>query len=339
MKTTTTDFNWSTSFKELHARLQNEGYFRPDPAGTIVVSIIAVSFASLGYYALLTGPDLIGRVLASLLIAFSMVQAGFVAHDVGHGAVVDSRGFRGILGRLFLSLFTGLSYAHFQSIHRKHHPWCNSPDKDPDMQTTVFRLFPGDDNGKSSLFSWVAPRQHWLFWPLVSLQGFTLKIDSFNTLRKGHPDKVIEYVMLVLHLALWIAIPAMYLGIIVAVINYLLITWFIGPYLNSVFVVNHMGMPINDSSSKVNHFKRQLLSTRNLEKGLIADYYFGGLNNHIEHHIFPKIPMRRLKAVRKVTSQFCEEKGLPYQETTFFKAIGGVRDYLKSLAKNENVFQ
>jgi fatty acid desaturase len=324
--------DWPDLLNELRDKLKSEGCFEHDPFGTIAVAIVAIILGTLGYIYLLTEPDWPGRLAASLLISISMVQAGFLAHDAGHWAVTRSANLRKLLGRLFMSVFSGLTFAHFQLIHSRHHPRCNSPQDDPDMATGIFRLFPGDDDDKASVASWIIPRQHWLLWPLVSLQGFTLKIDSINTLRQGHPDRQIEFGLLILHLLIWLLVPAFLIGIIDSFVNYLFITWFIGPYLGAVFLVNHIGLKVHNDDPGISHMERQLTSTRNLQSGRIAGVFFGGLNNHIEHHLFPSIPMRRLSAARVITRQFCRSHDLPYHEVTWGGAVKEVYLYLKRLA-------
>ena len=48
---------------------------------------------------------------------------------------------------------------------------------------------------------------------------------------------------------------------------------------------------------------------------------FGGVNNHIEHHLFPQIPAMRLRHARVITRDFCRQHGISYAETGFVRAF------------------
>ena len=49
----------------------------------------------------------------------------------------------------------------------------------------------------------------------------------------------------------------------------------------------------------------QLVSTRNIHFGPINDWFAGGLNMQIEHHLFPTMPRHNLrKAARQVRIRF-----------------------------------
>ncbi len=41
---------------------------------------------------------------------------------------------------------------------------------------------------------------------------------------------------------------------------------------------------------KLDFLRRQVLMSRNVRGGVIADFAMGGLNYQIEHHLFPSMP-------------------------------------------------
>ena len=61
---------------------------------------------------------------------------------------------------------------------------------------------------------------------------------------------------------------------------------------------------------------RQVLTSRNIRGSLVLDYALGGLNYQIEHHLFPSMSRPDLRRAQPVVRRFCEERGIPYLETT-----------------------
>jgi len=310
------------------------GCFAPAPLQQSVHMIIVVLVYTAGYALLLTGPDIVARVALLLLLAFISVQAGYIAHEAGHGAITRKRWLAVAIGQFFNTLLTALCYSHFQKIHVCHHRHCNDQDRDIDMQSAFFSFYPdARRKNTSTLGRFITRHQAWLIWPLVSFQGLSLKIDSLKTLYHNPRGTRIDQILLLLHLLLWFGPTVYLLGFGDALLNYLLLTWFIGPYLGSVFLVNHIGTHEIRAGDGVCGFMQQLLTTRNLGDSRPADVFFGGLNNHIEHHLFPSIASPRLRQARPIVEAFCARHGLDYRKTTWRHAAYDVFAYLRQIAR------
>ena len=61
-----------------------------------------------------------------------------------------------------------------------------------------------------------------------------------------------------------------------------------GLCLGGSFAPSHKGMPIVPPTAKIDFFRRQVLMSRNVRGGLLVDFFMGGLNYQIEHHLFPE---------------------------------------------------
>ncbi|MGD8841319.1 MAG: acyl-CoA desaturase [Gammaproteobacteria bacterium] len=320
--------------RQLKAELSARGCFKPAHRLQMAHGMVIVLLYAGGYGLLLTSPDIIVRLLALVVLAFSSVQAGYLAHEAGHGAVTRKRWLAIAIGQFFNTFLTALCYAHFQKIHVLHHTHCNHQDHDLDMQSGIFNLYPEARYQRKSPLGRVISRfQNYLIWPLVSLQGFSLKIDSIKTLRENPDSTRIDQLVLILHLMLWFGLPVYMLGFADAAINYLLMTWFIGPYLGSVFLINHIGTEVISGDDRIPGFLQRLITTRNLGGSRFADFYFGGMNNHIEHHLFPSIPTTRLRTARPVVQAFCQRHGLSYRKTNWRCAVRDVFRYLGDIAR------
>ena len=316
----------------LIGELASAGCFRPAPIHTAAYGGFVLGIYSAAYAVLLTAPGVAARALAIVVLAFASVHAGFIAHEAGHGAITRNRRVAAAIGQVFNTLLTALTYSHFSDIHRRHHPHCNDRARDPDMHSEFFSLYPQSAREKTGLGRLISRHQAVLIWILVWLQGFTLKIDSLQHIRRNPRTTRVDQAMLLAHCTLWFVPPVIVLGLSDALINYALMTLLIGPYLGTVFLVNHIGTRVIEPEESLPHFVHEISVTRNLGATRLHDFFFGGLNNHIEHHLFPAMATARLRAARVITRDFCRRHGITYQEMSWFEATREVARHFSAMS-------
>ena len=61
--------------------------------------------------------------------------------------------------------------------------------------------------------------------------------------------------------------------------------------------------------------RRQVLTSRNVLTHPITDFWYGGLNYQIEHHLFPKMPRNKLGVAQSIVKGFCRDRSIAYHET------------------------
>ena len=317
----------------LHHELKDAGCFERALWSEIGSMIFVVSALGLGYLALLGDPATVPRLAALALIAFASVHAGYIAHGAGHGTVTRSRWAAVVIGQFFMTFLTALTYGHFQDIHTRHHAHCNRRSDDPDMQSGAFSMYLESALEKRGL-GWLITRyQSVLIWILVSLQGYALKIDSVRFMCREPRRARVDWLVLPLHLALWFGPPVYVLGFRDAAMNYALMTWFLGPYLGAIFLVNHVGTGVIEPDDDISFFAQQISTTRNLSASRIAFFLTGGLSNHIEHHLFPTMPRMRLRRARAITRNFCRRHGIRYRETSWLGAAAEVSRFFRDVTE------
>lgn len=316
----------------LIGELSLAGCFRPAPLQTAANAAFIMGCYAAAYAALLNGPGLALRTLAIAGAAFFSVQAGFIAHEAGHGAITRQRRLATLLGHVFHTLMTGLSSSYFRHIHSLHHPHCNDRGRDPDMQSRFVSMYRESALAKTGLGKWISRRQAILLWILIGLQGLTLKLDGIGYVRR-HPRRTrLDQLFLVLHFVLWLVVPAVALGAAAALVNYALVTLLIGYYVGSIFVVNHVGTRVIEPDEPISYFMQELGVTRNMGASRLCDFVFGGVNNHIEHHLFPSMPTARLRAARRITREFCRRHGVVYREMSWLEAAREVTRHFKAMS-------
>src|SRR4051794_30652487 len=109
----------------LVAELSAADCFRRAPARSAIFGAAILSGYAGAYAVLLAAPALPLRFAVIAALAFFCGQAGFLAHEAGHGALTSNRRIASLVGQIFNTLLTGMCYAYFQHIHRAHHPHCN----------------------------------------------------------------------------------------------------------------------------------------------------------------------------------------------------------------------
>ncbi|CAN1237518.1 Delta(8)-fatty-acid desaturase 1 [Linum grandiflorum] len=50
------------------------------------------------------------------------------------------------------------------------------------------------------------------------------------------------------------------------------------------------------------------------------DWFHGGLQFQLEHHLFPRLPRCQLRKVSPVVQDLCKKHNLPYRSYSFFEA-------------------
>ncbi len=93
----------------LRRELRDAGCFEPIRWRQVGYMIFVVSAFGIGYVALLGDVALGPRLAMLVLIAAANVHAGFVAHEIGHGAVTRNRRVAMVTGQIFLTFLTALS--------------------------------------------------------------------------------------------------------------------------------------------------------------------------------------------------------------------------------------
>jgi len=319
-------------YRMLGAELSNAGCLRPAPVQSAVYGAFILAGYAAAYGILLTGPRLAVRVFALAVLAFLSVHAGFLAHEAGHGAVTRNRRAIACIGQVFNTLLTALCYSYYCHIHRRHHPHCNDRGRDPDIQSEFFSMYPESARQKTALGKLISRHQSVLVWILVCLQPFTLKLDSVRFLRQNPRTTRVDQIVLVLHCAVWLVPPALALGLPAALLNYGLMSLLAGPYLGAIFLVNHIGTRVIEPDESISFLMQELSTTRNLGTSRLHDFLFGGVNNHIEHHLFPSVPTARLRVARPITRAFCQRHTLPYREMSWLAGAREVTRHFKAMS-------
>ena len=322
-------------YQQLREQVEAAGCLRPARLASVTHMLIVLSAYVGAYLALLTAPGWGLRFSLLIILAIAGVQSAFIAHEVGHFAVTRNARLVWLMGHVFMTFITGYAQPQYQGKHRQHHAHPNEGGRDPDIEGVgLFTFHPQAACSKRGITKWTTRHQKYLLWFFVSLMPFSSKKDSLIRYFRCSPLRYpAEKIILALHYALWLGPPALLLGVDEAVVNFVLVTWMMGPYLGAAILVNHMGTRLVDADAKMPRLLQTIATTRNLRSNRVCDYLFGGTNNHIEHHLFPSVPIFRLRDARRITRDFCRREGISYREMTWSGAVKDVFHHLEEMSR------
>jgi fatty acid desaturase len=168
----------------------------------------------------------------------------------------------------------------------------NHIDKDPDVAADVLVFTSEQASSRTGFRPWLTRNQTWLFFPLTLLEGIALKIHGFRDLRRQTPrERTVEGLLLMVHVAAYVMLLLTSMPIGQALAFAALHQALFGLHLGLAFAPNHKGMEMPDpEGERWGHLRRQVLTSRNIRGGALTDWFLGGLNYQIEHHLFPSMP-------------------------------------------------
>ncbi len=77
----------------------------------------------------------------------------------------------------------------------------------------------------------------------------------------------------------------------------------------------------------------QVVSTRDITAGRFNDWFTGGLNRQIEHHLFPTMPRHNLDKISGEVEALCQKHGLVYEDVSMATGTYRVLKTLKDVAE------
>ncbi|MGW0598906.1 fatty acid desaturase family protein [Streptomyces sp. NPDC002776] len=251
------------------------------------------------------------------VLATLCARTAFIGHDAGHAQISGNRATNRTIGLIHGNLLLGMSYGWWNDKHNRHHANPNHIDKDPDVAADVLVFTSGQAAGRTGFRGWLTRHQAWLFFPLTLLEGLALKLSGFQDVRRRRGrERLVEGALLIAHVAGYVTLLLTTMPLAHALVFAALHQALFGLHLGLAFAPNHKGMDMPDpDGEKWGHLRRQVLTSRNIKGGIATDWFLGGLNYQIEHHLFPSMPRPHLRLAQSMVKAHCRNLGIPYAET------------------------
>jgi linoleoyl-CoA desaturase len=286
----------------------------------------------------------------SLCVLLGVFVAGIgfsIAHDAIHHAYSSNKTVNNLLG-LTMNLIGGNAYVWSITHNIVHHTYTNINEHDEDLELAPFiRLSKHQPYMKihrwQHYFAFLAYGFASFFW--VHIKDFK-KISQKNIgpyKNKKHPAR--EIIVLIISKLIYyfyiIVLPLMILQVAwwQFVIGYLTMHLTAGIILGIVFQLAHTvestEHPLaNDQHKMADSWAvHQMRTTNNFGmNNELLNWYVGGLNFQIEHHLFPHICSTHYKNISYIVQQTAKEFNVPYHHhPTFRAAVASHFRYLKQL--------
>jgi fatty acid desaturase len=322
-----------STFAELTAKVQAAGLMRRR-YGFYWSSIAAcvVALAGVGTGMILLGDSWLQLLMAGAL-GLVMSQLGFLGHEAAHRQMFRSAHWNEWTARVLSTLLVGLSYGWWMNKHNRHHANPNKMTKDPDIYNNVVAFMPEAVETRTKFGVKFARVQGYFFLPLLLLEGLSLHATSIRYLIK-EPNvrrKIVDIVFLTVRIGGYLAIlfwllpfgmAVAFLGVQLAVFGFL---------LGGAFAPNHVAMPIVPADGQFDFIRRQVLMSRNISGGPVVKFFMGGLENQVEHHLFPAMARPNLKRAQQIVREHCREHDIAYTETTLWRSYRVMLRYLNDV--------
>lgn len=270
------------------------------------------------------------QVAIAAALGLILTHVAFLSHDAAHRQIFRSGPANEWLAICLGGLIMGMSAAWWQRKHTRHHANPNQIGKDPDIEPSALKFYPEPYRQRGRVAAFLVSKQGWWFFPILTLEGLNLHVQSLLTLLGRAPVKRrgVELAMMGTRWAAYLTVLFLVLspGIAGTFLAVQLVVF--GVYMGCTFAPSHKGMPIVPEDAKPDFFRRQVLMSRNISGSEFMTFAMGGLNYQIEHHLFPSMPRPNLRKAREIIKPFCTQCDVPYTESSLLGAYSIVVRYL-----------
>mmetsp|Transcript_82896 Transcript_82896/g.101604 ORF Transcript_82896/g.101604 Transcript_82896/m.101604 type:complete len:464 (+) Transcript_82896:33-1424(+) len=294
-------------------------------------------------------------ILASMTMGIMWQQAAFIGHDLGHNAVFQSVFANRIFGLFEADILQGISSSWWKYTHNVHHIRTNDLSFDPDIQhmpflaitieyfNNVYSKFHRKVLEYDAFAKILVKYQHIHYVPIIMCGRVFLYIQSFiyvflnqNHFGDGKRTRFhirSDQICLILF---WCWMPALFQSTLRPFL-YFFIAHFTAGILHIQIIANHFPCPVYTDIIDDNFVTHQFKTSMAISSNWLTDWFHGGLQYQVEHHLFPMMPRHNLKYVKPYLMEFCEKHKIEYLEDSLFGCVRQIYHILKRTAEGGKV--
>ena len=319
--------------RQLHARVdeyfRTSGKSRRDAPAMYVKTVLVMGWLVGSYLALLFLVSTTWQAaLSAVSLGLAMAAVGFnVQHDGNHGSYSRHPWVNRMMS-LTLDLLGGTAYFWHFKHNIAHHTHPNIAGQDDDISLGILgRVSPHQRWRPHHRFQWI---YMWLLYAVFALQwqlgGEFRNLASKRWCGTTHVpvprgrEQVIFWVGKTVFLALAFGLPLLVHPVGNVIGTYLIAVVTLGLVLATVFQVAHVSDEATfraaapgGSAVARPWAEHQVETTVNFARSnRLLNWYLGGLNHQIEHHLFPKICHVHYSALSPIVEAVCQDHGVRY---------------------------
>lgn len=303
-------------YVRLHEAFRARGWLDPSLRPLLMCFASSVPFLLLAAFCPWDSSGRLHPILLGFFAGMFWHQLAFSLHDVLHGEIFRKKSTAHLVGYL-LALVLGFLSSHWDEEHLAHHVMSN--DVDHDLQQNNSPLITVDRkqitekrdqlNVAADVRRWLLKTNHW-FWLIAATWGgrFALQIVAVVWALKKPRTRLWQIGILVCHYVLLAAFLRSRSGPFVGFFGVDLGPWLAGLVMYLTVGALHIQLLINHASrpmtcDKDSHLRSagadwvswQADATADIHCPWWADWYHGGLQFQITHHLFPRLRSDRLR--------------------------------------------
>ncbi|CAG8434505.1 671_t:CDS:2 [Scutellospora calospora] len=321
--------------RELKEQFTKLGYFKSSKVYYLYKSLYNIILWSISVIILNTfGNTLPGVLTAAFVMALFWQQCGWLSHDFLHHQVFENRYYNDLVGCFFGAVCQGFDPCWWKNKHNTHHAAPNVHGQDPDIDTHPFLSW--SENALTDLFDPELAREHAKAFPpwLARIMVNNQTINYFPLLAFARLSWCVQSILYVLPNGQTGSIGNARMPVtLIEQISQAMC----GLLLALCFSLNHNGMKVLTEEETMNteFFVEQVITGRDVTANSLmgrwfVEWFTGGLNYQIEHHIFPSMPRHYFHKVSPIIQSLCAEYNIRYHKTTF---IEGTMEVFKRLGQ------
>jgi len=324
----------SKDYRKLYFEFAKMGLFEKKGHGLMysLISIALMLFVVV--YGVLRSESVLVHLGCGMLLGMLWIQSAYVGHDSGHYQVMCSPGYNKIAQVLAGNCLTGISIAWWKWTHNAHHLACNSLDYDPDLQHipvfavssklfhSLTSIFYGRKLEFDSVARFLIGYQHFTYYPIMIVARVNLFVQTFLLLISNRkiPDRALNIVGTLVFWT-WFPLLVSCLPNWPERVMFVMSSFAVCALQHIQFTLNHFSANVYVGAPKGDDwFEKQAGGTIDISCSTWMDWFFGGLQFQLEHHLFPRLPRCQLRNVSPVVQELCKKHNLPYRSLTFWEA-------------------
>ncbi|WP_294821759.1 acyl-CoA desaturase [uncultured Flavobacterium sp.] len=289
------------------------------------------------------------QLLLTVVMGIGMAGIGMnVMHDGNHGSYSSKSWLNKIMGGSLYILAGNVN--NWQIQHNVlHHTYTNIHGHDEDLDAGRVIRFTHSATWRRfhkfqhyySVFLYGLLTFNWaITTDIKQMRRYIKRGLSYGTFQSPVKQWTILVITKMIYATVWLVVP-MLLGITwwKVLIGFFVMHYVAGLILSIVFqlahVVEETDNPVPDENGEMENTWaiHQLYTTANFApKNKIINWFTGGLNHQIEHHIFPNISHIHYGKISEIVKATAREHNLPYHEFgTMREAVAAHFRHLKEL--------
>ncbi|KAL3814797.1 hypothetical protein ACJIZ3_016065 [Penstemon smallii] len=324
----------SKDYRKLANEFSRSGLFEKKGHGVIYSLCFVSMLLCAVFYCALFCNSFGAHMLSASLLGLAWMQVAYLGHDSGHYQIMKTRGFNKLIQILAGNCLTGISIAWWKWTHNAHHIACNSLDYDPDLQhlpmlavsSTLFQSIQSQFYGRQLTFDSVSrffiSYQHMTYYPVMCVARVNLYLQTFLLLfsKRKIPDRALN-ILGILVFWTWFPLLVAFLPNWTERVLYVLVSFAVTSIQHVQFTLNHFAADVYVGPPKGdNWFEKQTSGTIDISCSSYMDWFFGGLQFQLEHHLFPRLPRCHLRNISPLVQELCKKHNLPYVSLSFYEA-------------------